>query len=59
LLPHLASLRGLGRLFSLRALTRLEVGDAAPALQDALTTIRLPDVLIRKRRTLTTQDATT
>jgi hypothetical protein len=45
LLPHLASLRGLGRLFSLRALKRLEAGDAVPALQDVLTTIRLAESL--------------
>lgn len=45
LLPHLANLKGLGRLFSLRALARLDAGDAAAALQDVLTTIRLAESL--------------
>lgn len=45
LLPHLANLKGLGRLFSLRALARLEAGDAAAALQDVVTTIRLAESL--------------
>jgi hypothetical protein len=45
LLPHLSTLKELGRRFSLRALLRLEADDAASALQDVLTTIRLAESL--------------
>ncbi len=45
MLPHLAPLKSLGQLLSLRALARLEAGDAVAALQDVLTTIRLAESL--------------
>jgi len=45
LLPHLNEIKRLGRLFSLRALARLEAGDSDGALRDVLTTIRLADSL--------------
>jgi hypothetical protein len=45
LLPHLAKLKELGRLFSTRALLDLQSGDAAAALRDVETTLALSESL--------------
>lgn len=45
LLPHLAKLKTLSWMFSLRALARLEAGDANGALADVTTTLRLVETL--------------
>lgn len=45
IIPHVAKLKTLGRLFSLRALVHLEASDAEASLKDVATTLRLAESL--------------